>query len=101
MRCNHHFVGGGYNMNGRDVHLFVFDSMADWEASFAIAGINNPQFQREPGRYRVVTAGLTTKAVTSMGGIRIQPDIGLSEIDPDQSAMLILPGGDRWESGGN
>ena len=40
-------------MNGRNVHLFVFDSMADWEASFAVAGINNPQFQREPGRYRV------------------------------------------------
>jgi len=27
------------------VHLFVFDTMADWEAAFAIAGINNPQFQ--------------------------------------------------------
>ena len=36
-------------MTRRNVHLFVFDSMADWEASFAIAGINNPQFQRESG----------------------------------------------------
>jgi putative intracellular protease/amidase len=88
-------------MTSRNVHLFVFDSMADWEASFAIAGINNPQFQREPGRYRVVTAGLTTQPVTTMGGLRIQPEICLSEIDPDQSAMLILPGGDHWESAGN
>ena len=88
-------------MNGRDVHLFVFDSMADWEASFAIAGINNPQFQRDPGRYRVVTAGRNMQTVRTMGGIRIQPEISLSEIDPDQSAMLILPGGDQWESGGN
>src|SRR5580765_7890867 len=88
-------------MNGRNVHLFVFDSMADWEPSFAIAGINNPQFQRDPGRYRVVTAGLTTQPVTTMGGMRIQPDISLSEIHPDQSAMLILPGGARWECGGN
>ena len=30
------------------VHLFVFDSMADWEPAFAIAGINNPRFQRNP-----------------------------------------------------
>jgi putative intracellular protease/amidase len=88
-------------MSSRNVHLFVFDSMADWEASFAIAGINNPQFQREPGRYRVVTAGLTTQPVTTMGGLRIQPDMCLAEINPDQSAMLILPGGDRWDFGGN
>jgi len=88
-------------MNTRNVHLFVFDSMADWEAAFAIAGINNPQFQRTPGRYRVVTVGATTRPITTMGGMRILPEISLSEIDPDQSAMLILPGGDRWESSGN
>ena len=37
-------------MSRRDVYIFVFDGMADWEASFAIAGINNPQFQRDPGQ---------------------------------------------------
>jgi putative intracellular protease/amidase len=88
-------------MSSRNVHLFVFDSMADWEASFAIAGINNPQLQREPSPYRIVTAGSTPKPVTTMGGLRILPETTLSEIDPNQSAMLILPGGDRWEFGNN
>ncbi|MGA8086260.1 MAG: type 1 glutamine amidotransferase family protein [Terracidiphilus sp.] len=88
-------------MNIRNVHLFVFDSMADWEAAFAIAGINNPQFQRTPGQFRVVTVGSTTKPITTVGGVRILPDIGLSEIDPNQSAILILPGGDQWERYGN
>lgn len=27
------------------VHLFVFDTLADWETGFAIAGINNPALQ--------------------------------------------------------
>lgn len=88
-------------MSGRNVHLLVFDSMADWEAAFAIAGINNPQFQREPSSYRIVTVGSTPQPVTTAGGVRILPETTLSEIDRDQSAMLILPGGDRWESGGN
>jgi putative intracellular protease/amidase len=88
-------------MSSRNVHLFVFDSMADWEAAFAVAGINNPQFQRESFPYRIVTVGSTTQSVITMGGVRILPETTLSEIDPDQSAMLILPGGDRWESGGN
>jgi len=88
-------------MSARNVHFFVFDSMADWEAAFAIAGINNPQFQREPGRYRVVTAGLTREPITTMGGLRIVPETTLSEVDPDESAMLILAGGERWDSGCN
>jgi hypothetical protein len=49
-------------MNNGAVYLFVFDTMADWEPAFAIAGINNPQFQLEPSRYQVTTVG------TSKGG---------------------------------
>ncbi len=80
------------------VHLFVFDTMADWEAAFAVAAINNPQFQAAPGRYRVVTVGLTGDPVTTMGGLRVQPDVALREVSPAASSMLILPGGQTWES---
>ena len=83
------------------VHLFVFDTMADWEAAYAVAAINNPRFQTEPGRYHVVTAAATLVPVRTMGGVTIQPDVTLSSITPDSSAMLILPGGETWENGGN
>jgi putative intracellular protease/amidase len=88
-------------MVGRNVYLYVFDSMADWEASFAIAGIHNPRFQQHQGRYRVVTVGATRQPVTTMGGLRIVPEVSLAEVDPSEAAMLILPGGDTWETGGN
>lgn len=88
-------------MIGRNVYVFVFDSMADWEISFAVAGINNPRFQQIPGRYRVVTVGPTREPITTMGGLRILPDLSLSEVEPDRAAMLLLPGGEAWESGGN
>jgi putative intracellular protease/amidase len=83
------------------VHLFVFDAMADWEATLAIAAINSPQFQSATGRYRVVTAGATLAPVTTMDGVRIQPDVSLDAVTPDSSAMLILPGGRAWETGAN
>lgn len=88
-------------MEAGTVHLFVFTTMADWEASFAIAGINNPRFQRKPGRYRVATVGLTTDPIVTVGGVRIQPDLALDAISPASSAMLILPGGSSWEQGEN
>jgi putative intracellular protease/amidase len=88
-------------MTTQAVHLFVFDTMADWEASFAIAGIHSSQLQLVPGRYRVRTVAATRELVTTMGGIRIQPDFALAEIAPQHSAMLVLPGGEAWENGGN
>jgi putative intracellular protease/amidase len=88
-------------MRTNSVHLFVFDGMADWEAAFAIAGINNPQFQIAPGRYRVATVGLTTAPIVTVGGVRVQPDAALDDISPFKSSMLILPGGASWEYGAN
>jgi putative intracellular protease/amidase len=88
-------------MEVQTVHLFVFNGLADWEPAFAIAGINNPRFQREPGRFRVATVGATTDPVTTMGGVRILPDTTLDDLTPTASAMLILPGGDAWERGEN
>jgi len=60
------------------VHLFIFDSMSDWEYGYAVAGINNPQFQRHPGHYRVRTVALRQNFVTTIGGLRIQPDLSNS-----------------------
>jgi putative intracellular protease/amidase len=86
-------------MQPRNVHLFVYDTMADWEPGYAITGINNPEYQSRPGRYRVQTVGVAGK-VTTMGGITIVPDVPLAEVDPAESAMLIIPGGGVWDEGG-
>ena len=79
----------------KDVHLFVLNTMADWEPSFAIAHINRPM----PGMasaFRVRTVGDDQSPVRSMGGLAIAPELSLSQLQPGQSAMLILPGADLW-----
>ncbi len=86
-------------MEPRDVHVFVFDGLSDWEAAYAVAGISDPQFQRQPGRYRVRTVAPREGSVVTMGGIRIAPDLTLDALRPADSAMLILPGGVAWEQG--
>lgn len=88
-------------MKQQDVHLFVFDGLSDWEPGYAVAGINNPQFQLTPGSYRVQTVSLRGASVQTIGGIRIEPDLALDSIFPEGSAMLILPGGSAWDSGQN
>ena len=83
------------------VHTAVYDTLADWEVGLAIAHINRRQWQRRPGRYRIITVGLTHDDVITMGGVRISPDITVDELHATDSAMLILPGADTWLTGAN
>jgi len=84
-------------MEKQTVHLFVLDTLADWEPGYAISRINSPAWQARPGRFEVKTVGLSRKPVTTMGGVSILPDMTLAELEPAQSAMLILPGADLWD----
>lgn len=82
-------------MTIRDVHLFVLDTLADWEPGYAIAHVSRPA-PGVPSRYRVRTVGLDRTPVRTCGGVTILPDLALAELDPADSAMLILPGADLW-----
>ncbi len=78
-------------MPKKAVYLFVFPGFADWEAAHAVAEL------RRHGGYRVETVGLSMHQVESMGGIMVQPSRTLADMDLNDVAMFILPGGDRWE----
>lgn len=85
----------------RLVHLAVYDTLADWEVGLLIAHINNGYWQRDPGSCRVVTVGENGGPVTTMGGVRVIPDLRLANLRPEESAMLVLPGADTWLRGEN
>ena len=74
-------------------YLLVFDGMADWEPALASCEI------RKSKRFDVVTAAFSDAPVTTMGGLKVSIGVTLDAINPAEAAVLILPGGDRWEKG--
>jgi len=74
-------------------YLLIFDGLADWEPALALCEIN------KSGKYDIATVGLSAEPVTSMGGLRIIPDLTLDAVDPEQAAVFIMPGGAMWEQG--
>ncbi len=84
-------------MRKSTVHFFVCDTMSDWEYGYAIAGINTPTFQAAPGKFKIKTVGMSDKAVTSAGGLRVEPEMTLAGLKSSDSVMLILPGGALWD----
>ena len=71
----------------KTVHVGVYDTMADWEVGHATAHLRSGRFHREPGGYEIVTVGLTTEPVTSMGGLRLTHAPALDRL----AAELGLP----------
>lgn len=78
-------------MPTKAVYLLAIPGFADWEPAHALAEL------RRHGEYRVLVVGLSRDPVRSMGGLTVQPDRVLAELDPRDIAVFILPGGDRWE----
>jgi putative intracellular protease/amidase len=72
-------------------YLLVFDGFADWEPAHAFCEMN------KPGKFEVATVGFSPVQVTSMGGLKITPDVTLHDVHPDGTAFFMLPGGDMWQ----
>ncbi|WP_030342420.1 DJ-1/PfpI family protein [Streptomyces californicus] len=74
------------------VHLAVYDTFADWETGHTTAHLTQ-------NGYTVRTVGLTREPVTTMGGLRVRPDLAVDELRPRESALLILTGAAAWDTG--
>ena len=79
-------------MPDKGVYLLVVPGYADWEPAHAVAEL------RRHGHYRVEVVGLSRAPVQSMGGLTVGPTRSVAEVDPNDVAVFIVPGGDRWES---
>ncbi|UHA74929.1 type 1 glutamine amidotransferase family protein [Paenibacillus sp. 481] len=79
------------------IYLYVFDTMSDWEIGYLTAELNSGRFYKKGlSPSKIVTVGLEKKLVTTMGGLKILPDITLDECSMESIDALILPGGDTW-----
>ena len=76
----------------RAIYVVIFDGFADWEPAHALAEL------RRWGKRTVRTAGFTGAPVVSMGGLRVTPDVDLASVRAEDVELLVLPGGDLWQT---
>lgn len=81
----------------RTVYLYVFDTMSDWEVGYLAAELNTGRYFRQGlAPVKIVTVGVEKTPVTTMGGLKIMPDIKVDECRMNSTDALILPGGNTW-----
>ena len=79
----------------RKIFIYLFNGFSDWEIAYL-----SPEIKKSSTFDLVYFSG-NGKPVVSMGGLRVLPDMSLSEINIDDIDMLILPGGTAWGNEGN
>ena len=81
----------------RTLYLFVTDTLSDWEPGNVLAELRSGRYLKDPAlKYHVVLCGRTMEPITTMGGIRMVPEVLISDIRPVPDDVLILPGADTW-----
>src|SRR5579884_237945 len=82
----------------KTAHVAIYDGLADWEPGYLLAELRTGRFTGVPFTIESVSESLDP--VTTMGGLRLQPDTLLANVDPDDTDLLILPGATMWDAGG-
>jgi len=83
------------------VHVGIYNTWADWEAGFALAHLGSGDWTSPRTSYDIRLVGESAEPVTTKAGIKLTPDMVLSDLQPEDSTMLILPGADTWLAGEN
>ncbi|MFD6491647.1 DJ-1/PfpI family protein [Streptomyces sp. NPDC060188] len=78
----------------KPVHVAVYDTFADWETGHTTAHLAR-------AGYTVRTVGPGCEPVTTMGGLRVLPDLALDELRPEDSSLLVLTGASLWDTSGD
>lgn len=78
-------------MKKKEIYIFLFDGFSDWEIAYL-----TPEIAKST-KVNLKTFSLEGSSVTSMGGLKIIPDLSVDKLSTDDMSLLILPGGVAWE----
>ena len=79
------------------VHLALYNTLADYEVGHLLAELHTGRFTGT--RFDVVTVAESHEPITTMGGVRMAPDMLLAELTPADSDLLVLAGATTWDAG--
>jgi putative intracellular protease/amidase len=78
-------------MDTKNIYIFLFNGFSDWEISYL-----TPELKKSE-KINLKYFTIDGLEITSMGGLKITPDLSIQELDLDTISVLILPGGSAWE----
>jgi len=83
-------------------YLYVLNTLADWEIAYITAEIYSRRFlDKSKGIVPLIKTAPTLKAVKTMGGMAVKPEVKIGQIDFKEGDLLLFPGGETWDQDEN
>jgi putative intracellular protease/amidase len=80
------------------IHLYVLDTLADWEPGYAVSELNSGRFfKKNAPQVSLETVSYSREPVKTMGGMTIMPDCLIDDLVVSETSLLLLPGADTWK----
>jgi len=79
----------------KNIYMYLLDTMADWEGGYLLQALTLQKLLPEQ-RYRFRTVALSRQPVRTAGGMTLVPDLSIDQMEPDDTAALLLIGADTW-----
>jgi putative intracellular protease/amidase len=81
----------------RKAYLYIFDTLADWEIAFLTAELESGRYFKSLNEHiPIITVGATAETITTMGGLKLKPEMLVESMLIQENDLLMLPGGDTW-----
>jgi len=79
----------------KTAYVGVYETWADWEIGHLLVELRTGRFTGE--QWNIVTVAESAEPVTTMGGLRVVPDMVLAEVEPENGDLLVLAGSALWD----
>lgn len=80
------------------IAVYATDTMADWEYAYLTTHVERAR-QARPESSELQFVGDGMEAVRTLGGMRIEPDEDLQNLELEGLSILVIPGGDTYDTG--
>ena len=81
------------------VYVYALNQLADWETGYVLSELHSGRFfKKDAPSVSIKTVTSTNEAITTMGGMIVQPNCAMREVVASKQNLLILPGADSWDS---
>jgi hypothetical protein len=78
-------------------HFALYDTLNDSEAGLLLVELRTGRFIG--ACFDVVTVAESREPITTLGGVRIEPDALLADLNPADSDLLVMAGAEMWDRG--
>ena len=79
----------------RNIVFIILDKFADWESAFLAAALNNRVITEN---YTVSYASTDKKIKTSIGNLKVLPDITIDEISENVAGLILIGADKSWRN---